>query len=102
MAALSPSFSRALISGESRVMIICLMPSLSRLHAKLQSKHTRLDHFPNLFSKEKSKKMNHLLNRLDFMLAVFYPMLMAVSILSPVRTQILIPACANLSMHCGT
>jgi hypothetical protein len=29
-------------------------------------------------------------------------MLIAVSILSPVKTQILRPACASLSMHWGT
>jgi hypothetical protein len=31
-----------------------------------------------------------------------YPILIAVSSLSPVRTHILIPACASLSMHSGT
>uniref|UniRef100_A0A2P2MIH6 Phospholipid-transporting ATPase n=2 Tax=Rhizophora mucronata TaxID=61149 RepID=A0A2P2MIH6_RHIMU len=64
ISSLFPCFSKASISGESKVMKICFISSLSRLHA--------------------------------------YPIFTAVSILSPVKTHILIPACASLSMHSGT
>lgn len=35
-ASLFPSFSKARISGDSRVMVICFIPCLSRLLAKLK------------------------------------------------------------------
>ena len=98
MTSFSPDFSKCWISGVSKLIMICFMSRLSKLQAKLLKMYThRWDQrvSKNVCRKLKSK-YNHKVPRNQ------YPILIAVSILSPVKTQIFIPAWASLSMQLGT